>query len=434
MNFPSIRLEGAILTADLLDTVSREDKHSQKPADFGLDPSGKVKDEIASTWASSKALWSAYQAKIAALRDGQTGVSETRNLFILPLLALLGYQPEKTEAEILNGKSYAISHRDTSRDGFPLHIMGWHDSLDKKRVSGGPRVSSHALVQEYLNLTEHLYALVTNGRQLRLLRDSSRLIKLSFLEFDFIRIFEEDLYADFAILFRLLHASRMPANRASASGSVIEKYHQDSVDSGSRIRDGLAAAVAYAMQTVANGLLSHPANGRFVNQLREEPDRADELHQNLLRWVYRTLFLLVIEERGLNHAPDATLRQRQLYREYYSLQRLRRLADRPQVAERRAHDLWRAMHQTLRLYEDGGKGLPLGIAPLGSMLFREEGLQPLFQYQLDNRSFLQALNRLSTFTHPDTKTRMRVNYGALDVEEFGSVYESLLELRPQMVD
>jgi hypothetical protein len=433
MNFPSIRLEGAILTADLLDAIAREDKHSQKAADFGLDQSVKVKDEIASTWASAKALWTGYQAKIANLHEGQTGVSETRNLFIIPLLALLGYQPEKADAEIVNGKSYAISHRDISRDGFPLHIMGWHDSLEKKRESGGPRISSHALVQEYLNLTEHTYGIITNGRQLRLLRDSSRLIKLSFLEFDLNRIFEEDLYADFAILFRLIHATRMPANRANASGSVIEKYHQESVDSGSRIRDGLAAAVAFSMQTVANGLLTHPANANLVDQLKKEPGRTVELHQNLLRWVYRTLFVLVIEERVLHHAPTATLRQRQLYRDYYSLQRLRRLADRPQLADRRAHDLWRAMHQTLRLYEDGGKGLPLGIAALGSFLFREEGLQQLFQYQLDNRSLLQALNRLSTFTHPDTNVRMRVNYGALDVEEFGSVYESLLELRPRII-
>ena len=433
MTFPSIRIEGAILTADLLDAIAREDKHSQKAADFGFDPSIKVKDEIASTWASAKALWTGYQAKIANLHEGQTGVSETRNLFIIPLLALLGYQPEKADAETLNGKSYAISHRDISRDGFPLHIMGWHDSLEKKRTTGGPRISAHALVQEYLNLTEHLYGLITNGRQLRLLRDSSRLIKLSFLDFDLVRIFEEDLYADFAILFRLLHATRMPANRAHASGSVIERYHQDSVDSGSRIRDGLAAAVAYSMQTVANGLLAHPSNAALVDQLKNGSARAEELHQNLLRWVYRTLFVLVIEERVLHHAPTATLRQRQLYRDYYSLQRLRRLADRPQLADRRAHDLWRAMHQTLRLYEAGGKGLPLGIAPLGSFLFREEGLQHLFQYQLDNRSLLQALNRLSTFTHPDTNVRMRVNYGALDVEEFGSVYESLLELHPRLI-
>ena len=433
MNFPSLRLEGSILSADLLDAIAREDKHSQKPADFGLAGSAKVKDEIATTWAAAKTLWATYQSKIDGLKEGQTGASETRNLFVLPLLTLLGYQPEKADAEVMREKTYAISHRDPSRDGLPLHIMGWNDRLEIKRSAGGPRLSPHALVQEYLNLTEHLYALVTNGRQIRLLRDSSRLIKLSFLEFDFVRMFEEDLYADFAMLYRLLHASRMPANRQSAAGCILEKYHQDSVDSGSRIRDGLAVAVRFAMENVANGLLADVHNQALIDRLREDPSKAGELHQDLLRWIYRTLFLFVIEERGLNHSPDASLKQRRIYLDYYSLQRLRRLADRPQQADRRSHDLWSAMHQTLRLYEDGGKGLPLGVAPLGSFLFREEGLQALFQYRLDNRSLLDSLNRLSNFVHPDTKVRMRVNYGALDVEEFGSVYESLLELRPRII-
>lgn len=442
MTFPSIRLEGTILSADLLDAIERTDKHGQDTRDFGFEPGTKVKDEIATTWATAKALWTAYQARLSNLREGATGTTETRNLFIVPLLSLLGYSPELTEAETVNGKSYAISHRDTTRDGFPIHITGPYapdqatspdrSTLDLK-IKGGTRMSPHALVQEYLNLTEHLYGLVTNGHKIRLLRDSSRLIKLSFLEFDFERMFGEELFADFALLFRLLHASRMPATMQEAPRSLIERYHQDALDSGSRIRDGLAAAVAFAMQTVANGLLAHPENDDLRTGIETDPGHAQTLHQNLLRWVYRTLFLLVIEERGLNHHPDATLRQRRIYRDYYSLLRLRRLADRPRLADHRHSDLWRAMHQTLRLYEDGGKGRPLGIEPLGSFLFREEGLQPLFQYQLDNRTFLTALNRLSIFQHPDTKNSMRVNYGALDVEEFGSIYESLLELRPRIL-
>ena len=66
------------------------------------------------------------------------------------------------------------------------------------------------LVQEYLNLHDELYGLVTNGRLLRLLRDSSRLIKLTYLEFDLDRIFTDGLFADFAVLYRLLHATRLP--------------------------------------------------------------------------------------------------------------------------------------------------------------------------------------------------------------------------------
>lgn len=442
MTFPSIRLEGTILSSDLLDAIERGDKNGQEPRDFGFESGTKVKDEIASTWATAKALWTAYQSRLSNLREGSTGTTETRNLFISPLFSLLGYSPELTEAETLNGKSYAISHRDNTRDGFPIQIVGPfapevsitpdRSTLDLK-IKGQARMSPHALVQEYLNLTEHLYGLVTNGHKIRLLRDSSRLIKLSFLEFDFERMFGEELFADFALLYRLLHASRMPANRQDASRSLIERYHQDALESGSRIRDGLASAVAFAMQTIATGLLAHEKNEELRTTVASDQAHAQVLHQNLLRWVYRTLFLLVIEERGLHHNPDATLRQRRIYQDYYSLQRLRRLADRPQLADRRYSDLWGSMHQTLCLYEDGGKGSPLGIAPLGSFLFREEGLKALFQYQLDNSTLLKALNRLSIFQHPDTKNYMRVNYAALDVEEFGSIYESLLELRPRII-
>jgi hypothetical protein len=93
-------------------------------------------------------------------------------------------------------------------------------------------MSAHGLVQEYLNLHDELYGLVTNGRVLRLLRDSSRLIKLTYLEFDLDRIFTDGLFADFAVLYRLLHATRLPVSHDAASDSLIERYHQDSLDSG----------------------------------------------------------------------------------------------------------------------------------------------------------------------------------------------------------
>src|SRR5688572_28585700 len=124
MTFPSIRLEGAILSADLLDSIERGDKNGQKARDFGLDPTDKVEDEIASAWATAKALWTAYQSKLSNLREGAACTTETRNPFVIPLLTILGYAPELTEAETLHGKSYAISLRDNARDGLPIHIVG----------------------------------------------------------------------------------------------------------------------------------------------------------------------------------------------------------------------------------------------------------------------------------------------------------------------
>src|SRR5262245_18525156 len=96
-------------------------------------------------------------------------------------------------------------------------------------------MSAHAMVQEYLNLSDELYDLISNRRVLRLLRDSSRLVKLTYLEFDLDRIFTDGLFADFAIFYRLLHTTRLPASRDAAAERLIERYHQDSLDSGSRI-------------------------------------------------------------------------------------------------------------------------------------------------------------------------------------------------------
>src|SRR5690606_7615548 len=102
--------------------IERGERSHQSARDFGLDPTAKVKDEIADAWAAARAYWAAYQVKIARLREGATGTTETRNQWMVPLLGLLGYQLSLAEAETLLGKTYRISHRDTSRDRLPVHL------------------------------------------------------------------------------------------------------------------------------------------------------------------------------------------------------------------------------------------------------------------------------------------------------------------------
>lgn len=298
MKFPSIRIEGAILAGDILDQIESGDVSGQKPTDFGLPSDARVKDEIIRAWADAQDLWRIFRRRLDGLKPAASATSETRNLFVVPLLGLLGYQIELAgKGEVVHEKNYPISHRVPTRDGFPVHIMGWRDSLDKKREDSGPRMSPHALVQEYLNLTEHLYALVTNGQQLRLLRDSSRLIKLSFLEFDLRRIFEEELFPDFALLYRLLHVSRMPLNQASTAESTIERYHQDSLDSGSRIREGLRDAVERVITAFGNGFLAHPDNEPLRQSLQSGAVSPKEYYQHLLRLIYCSVSDLDIHNR-----------------------------------------------------------------------------------------------------------------------------------------
>ena len=209
MKYPTIRIEGAILAADILDKIEKSNSITgQKPADFKIEASNKVKDEISRAWADAQSYWSIFKRKRELLEsdDNQIGTTETRNQWMIPFLGLLGYTIEFSRAEEVMGKPYPISHRDKSLDGFPIHILSFKDSLDVKPKDGRRKMSPHALVQEYLNLKEErLYAIVSNGLQIRLLRDSSRLIKLSFIEFDLERMMDEEHYADFAILYRLMH-------------------------------------------------------------------------------------------------------------------------------------------------------------------------------------------------------------------------------------
>ena len=432
MNYPSIRIEGAILSPDIFGQI--EELPGQRPSDFALNSGTKVKDEIARAWADAQDYWRIFQRKLETVKESSNATTETRNLWMVPLLGLLRYdieyQPRGTE---LDGRLYAISHRATNRADASVQIIGYRDpaGLDKKPTNAARRMSAHALLQEFLNLHDQLYGLVTDGHVLRLLRDSSRLVKQSYLEFDLDRIFIDGLFADFAILYRLLHATRLPLTNDTAAESLIERYHQDSLDSGARIREGLSKAVEKAILDFGNGFLAHPDNDALRTAVANGDLMANSYYQQILRLIYRLLFLMVIEERDLIFPPDATKAQRNIHRRFYSVARLRRLSEKRYLADPRRHDLWLALQACFRLFEADGPGSKLGVAPLAGDLFSADAISSLARHTLGNDVLLGCLRSLGLYRHPDSGQIIRVNYAALNVEEFGSVYEGLLEFEPE---
>ena len=432
MNYPSIRIEGAILSPDILGQI--EELPGQRPSDFALDAGARVKDEIARSWADAQDYWRIFQRKLETVREGSNATTETRNLWMVPLMGLLRYDIEyQARGTELDGRVYAISHRATNRANTPVQIIGARDpaGLDKKPANATRRMSAHALVQEFLNLHDQLYGLVTDGHVLRLLRDSSRLVKQSYLEFDLDRIFTDGLFADFAVLYRLLHATRVPLTNDTAAESLIERYHQDSLDQGARIREGLSKAVEKAILDFGNGFLARADNEALRAAVTNGELSASDYYQQLLQLIYRLLFLMVIEERDLVFPADAPRAQRDIHRKFYSVARLRRLSEKRYLADPRRHDLWLALQACFRLFEADGPGAKLGIAPLAGDLFSAEAVGSLASCTLGNDVLLGCLRSLGLYRHADSGQIIRVNYAALNVEEFGSVYEGLLEYEPE---
>jgi hypothetical protein len=71
-----------------------------------------------------------------------------------------------------------------------------------------------------LNRTEHLWGVVTNGLQWRLLRDSSLMTKLTYVEFDLDQIMKGENFAEFGLFYRLFHRSRLPENMEDSNTAL----------------------------------------------------------------------------------------------------------------------------------------------------------------------------------------------------------------------
>jgi hypothetical protein len=87
--------------------------------------------------------------------------------------------------------------------------------------------------------------------------------------------------------------------------------------------------------------------------------------------------------------------------------------------------------QQLVFGELGRGGSSLGLPGLGG-LFDKHQCPDLDQAQLSNAALLEAVRAIGWFYDEQSQSRTRINYQALNTEEFGSVYESLLELHPQI--
>ncbi len=422
--FPALHLEGGLLGPDILEQLLAGELPGQKPRDFGLDDKRSLTEEIASVFADARTQWEVFRRRLARLPEGDPATSVTRDAWVIPFLSLLGYELRYNQrAYEIDGATFAISHRaGEAEDAPPVHIVGVRQELGRLAPTGRPRLAPHSLLQEYLNRSEHLWGIVTNGLILRLLRDSTFVRRQAYVEFDLQQILEEQRFNDFAILFRLLHRSHLPQRAEQARECWLEKYYQQALEQGGRVRERLRDGVEECLKGLANGFLAHPKNSQLRERLAS-PGRLtpEEFYRQLLRLVYRFLFLLVSEERGLISASP-------LYRDHYGVSRLRRLLER-RSAFTEHEDLWCSLRVLWRVLSQEELAEHLGAAPLNGELFAPLELD---ECSLSNRDLLQAFWHLAYYRENATSPPRRVNYAALDVEELGSVYESLLDYRPQI--
>ncbi|TYC22953.1 DNA methyltransferase [Micromonospora sp. MP36] len=430
--FSAVHTIGGLIPADMLVRISEgRDVSGSKPADYRVIGARSVRDDAERHWDFLKSIWKELRAKLPVSPDAATPADPTGvavSQWLLPLFNELGFGhlPVVGASGIASDdgdKTFAISHR---WNHVPIHLISWNAALDK-RPAGTGGVPPQSLVQELLNRSEaHLWGVLTNGRQLRLLRDSSALATAAYVEFDLEAIFDGELFSEFVLLYRLLHVSRFEvAEGAAPSTCWLEKWRTEAIAAGTRALDQLRKGVQDAITALGTGFLRHPDNGT----LRENVD-PQALHNALLRLVYRLLFLFVAEDRDALHHPDADEQARERYAAYFSSARLRA------HARRRRGTTHSDLYQALRIVLDAlgnENGRPeLGLPGLGGLFDHDPVAdKPLDGLSLSNEYLLTAVRHLSQVRDAGTRRWRSVDYRNLDAEELGSIYESLLELVPK---
>ncbi|MDT0321556.1 Eco57I restriction-modification methylase domain-containing protein [Streptomyces millisiae] len=481
----AVRLEGRLLTPDVLAKLTTGDRELPgcAPTDYGLARTERLGDAAGRAWQALRAAYRAFRDDLASLPDDKPATSLTRNAWLRRLFTELGYGPLTHVGSLTvrvgdQDKKYAVSHR--WQDHLPLHLLAWGTDLDR-RVGAAP--SPQSLMQELLNTSsKYLWGILTNGKKLRLLRDSTTLVRSSYVEFDLETIFETKQYSDFVLLYALLHASRFelvakPAKKrrrvaaedAEAEGAEvteeagteseaeveaadlpaaltpadcrIEWLRAHAQETGTRARDRLRDQVEQAINVLGTGFLT--GNPELRDALARGGHQAlEEYHHELLRLAYQLIFLFVAEDRNVLLDPSEDPRTeaaRDAYTRYFSTRRLRRIAARRHGDGNT--DLWQSLVLVLDALGTDGGAPELALPELGGLYLRaEEGLstaatllgsaEPLRRAQLRNDHLLAAVRLLSRV--PDARGRMqRVDYRHLGADELGSVYESLLELVPR---
>lgn len=452
MDYTSIHIYGHLLSDDILHNIERDNTYEgNREQDFAMDI--PVSAAIDYVWSSLRNDWSFYKERAnneRLVNKDPYGTRRARDL-MERLLQSLGYTLDRQATNIeVAGTGYDITYTCQQLGKMPfivigegIHADGSIDTLDKcsldYRAKGGMRKkSAHATMLEYLNATENVYGIISNGQILRLIRNSGQLVKLTYIEFDLRRMLEEDKYTEFCLMFRLLHASRFHVN--GDEPCVMERWFNMSIESGNRIRNGLSLAVQKTMETIGNAVLTSEGKGNedLRKAFTEGTMDAAKLNKELIHFIYRLLFLFIIEERGLVYqipdSPDAPdykqlCAWQDIYKKFYAASRLRHLSELAYLKQRQYFDLWQGLMDTFHLFEPDTFGERLGIKPLGGVLFGRETLHWLKQCQVSNHDVLTAFSALNEFTD-ERQQRVKINYSSLDVEEFGSVYEGILEMRP----
>jgi hypothetical protein len=413
--WPSLSLEGNLIAPAMVAQITAPKDDEETRRSYRIRMGLTIREEISTAFRVG-------QSHFDAFRSLQSPSVEATRRFLREFLAeTLGFDDLMPADGVL---SFVAGSR------VPIIIVPPHEEkLDRRSTTlSAERSRSPAFaLQDHLNDDDnYLWGLVTNGTTIRLMRDNASLTRPAYIEADLTQIFTNEDVASFAVLWSLMHRTRFGVSGTPATDCALERWRDAGSREGEAARDRLAAQVETALKVLGSGFLE--ANPDLASRLTSGEINLTEWFNELLRLVYRLIFLMVAEDRNLLHPETTTPAARKLYADGYSLAALRIQAVRAATWDKH-RDRYEGLKVVFRALASGQEAL--GLPALGG-IFSSDKLPRLETAILRNRALMEALYRLSWL--PGKTGMSPVNWRAMETEELGSVYEYLLELQPQLSD
>ena len=332
---------------------------------------------------------------------------------------------------------YAIRHRTQPKNGEPewqllvrtLDPDQGFDSAEHGR--GNLDATSHGRMERLLRATGVSAGLLFNGRAVRLI-SAPRGENSGWMDFRFADMLQTSGRPIVAAMRLLLSQSRLLTGPAQGRLTALL---QDSREYQNVVSERLAEQVLHALYELVRGFqAAHDLSNRRLLK-RPLEDEPDEVYRALLTVILRLVFLLYAEQRDL-------LPRDETFQRYYSLaglyDRLREDAAQHADTMDQRYGAWAQLVVLFRMIHDGAKSGGMKLPARHGSLFDPSRFQFLSQVPVDDEGGNSG--RMIPPLVPDgTVYRVlekllildgeRISYRALDVEQIGSVYETMMGFR-----
>lgn len=407
------------------------------------------------TGAEGKALterWKVYRRKLRELVASGGGI-RVKNCVLEPLVERLGYDKIESADDVqtregLESGGYLFAC-ESGKTKLRVWATDFETDLDAPAKRGRAYRYSHLrIAQRVLLASGERIGLLTNGVELRILiSDPAR----------------PDSQVTIAIESDWKRSRNLPDSYvflkaiASPSGTTaLPDIVDDARRKQAQVTKELKGQARKAVRLFVQSVLDHSANREILagfgfgtsgkaesvapkfeaSGIETVDDLAKQLWREGLIIIYRLLFVLKLETSD-DPARAFSFASTSLWRNSFSpsmtlADYARKVIDDGLETENLLENGLRAL---FRMFSEGLACTELNVKPLGGALFGAEATPVLSELIWGEWAIAHLLDQL-LWTTPkrgskkSARSRQRVHYGPLDVEDLGRVYEALLELEP----